>query len=147
MGAWQGVAPNLAGFGANAPKETGTAVSSSDTRHRNEVLYNYENELDPTKREAYRKELLGLDGKVGSGSGPQVAVVTREAAGTDGKLTAALDRYTDRIGVFERAGDINMHAANKQDGAADKQIQAAAMQLLAAQSGGGGRGGPGNMNL
>lgn len=150
LGAWQGMAPNLPGYGENPSTGGKTdAVSASDTRQRNEVLYQYENATDPKEREKYRQELLGLNGKTG-GSGPQIAVITQQAAGPDfDKLRSTIEKYSDRLTLFEQAGQIQLEAARKQDAAAEKQLQAAGMILLAAQTRrtGGIESGPGFTNF
>lgn len=127
-------APSLPGYGSQ-PASGGSSGDPAGNRQRDELLYQYENETDPARKEALRKQLLGLSPGSGGPSGGSTVTITREPVPPQdfARLNTTIQAYSDRIALFEQAGQIQLEAARLQREAAGINAQAAGLILLAAE--------------
>ncbi|MDL2342557.1 phage tail tape measure protein [Deinococcus sp. MIMF12] len=126
------IAPTLPGYGSQKDEAAGGAPDPANDRQRRELWYQYEREQDEAKKAELRRQ---LDGGVGGGSGGSTVVIGgAQAAPPDwGVLSASITRLTDRLALYDQAGQIHLAAAQLQREAAGIQAQAAGIIFQAAE--------------
>ncbi|WP_029479045.1 hypothetical protein, partial [Deinococcus frigens] len=147
------LAPSLPGYGSGGGSGgsggSEPTISPVDKRRRDELLYRYENAIDPAEKERLRKELLGLDPSAGGGGGSSTTV-TLSPVKTETPDWAALNAGINRLADFGAQSDqiarMESETARMNRESAGVMAQAAGMMLLASQGRGSGTG-PGNINF
>ncbi|CAM3265775.1 hypothetical protein DESA109040_05870 [Deinococcus saxicola] len=147
------LAPSLPGYGSGGGSGSSggsePTISPVDKRRRDELLYRYENAIDPAEKERLRKELLGLDPSSGGGGGTSTTV-TLSPVKTEtpdwAALNAGINRLVDFGALSDQIARMESETARMNRESAGVMAQAAGMMLLASQGRGSGAG-PGNINF